>query len=118
MNLKEYFGKDNSMGLSYSQAIKTNNTIYVAGQGPDNLEAPVDEQIRQTLRNVKKVLKEAGAELEDIVKTNVILNYNFITPGQFEIIYKEFFKYPFPVRTVLSSDIGFNIQIDVVAVID
>ncbi|GIP29387.1 hypothetical protein J23TS9_45170 [Paenibacillus sp. J23TS9] len=114
--MKEYFGKDNSMNLAYSQAIKVDNTIFVAGQGPNNLDDPIDEQVRQTIRNMKKVLNEAGADLKDIIKTTVILNYKYITPGQFEVIYKEFFQTPYPVRTIFSSEIGFNVQIDAIAV--
>jgi 2-iminobutanoate/2-iminopropanoate deaminase len=116
INLKEYFGVENTLGLAYSQAIKIYDTIYVAGQGPNSIECSVEEQVRQTLENVKKVLQEAGADLKDVVKVTVILNFSYITPQIFEEVYKEFFRSPYPVRTIIRSDIGFNVQVNAIAV--
>ncbi|MFC5529534.1 RidA family protein [Cohnella yongneupensis] len=102
--------------MAYSDAVISNNTIFVAGQGPDSLEVPVEEQIRQTIKNLEKVLSKANSSLKDIVKVTVILNYDQITPQTLEPIYREFFKEPYPARTVLQSGIGFNIQIEAIAV--
>jgi len=62
------------------------------------------------------VLAKLDANLKDIVKVTAILNYNHITPQLFEEIYQDYFKEPYPARTVFSSEIGFNIQLDVIAV--
>ncbi|WP_036591655.1 RidA family protein [Paenibacillus alvei] len=45
-----------NLPLAYSDAVKIDNTIYVAGQGPDNLDCSAEEQIRQTIKNIEKVL--------------------------------------------------------------
>jgi enamine deaminase RidA (YjgF/YER057c/UK114 family) len=36
--------------------------------GPDNLDVSAEEQIRQTIKNIEKVLANFGAGLKDIVK--------------------------------------------------
>ncbi len=113
-NMKNYI--KTNLPLAYSDAVNIDNTIYVAGQGPDNLDVSAEEQIRQTIMNIEKVLANVGAGLKDIVKVTVILNYDKITPQMLEEIYKEYFKDPYPARTVFKSDIGFNIQIDAIAV--
>ncbi|OZB96164.1 RidA family protein [Paenibacillus sp. XY044] len=112
--MKEYI--KNNLPLAYSDAVKVDNTIYVAGQGPNSLEDNPDEQIRQTLGNIEKLLQKFEAGLKDVIKVTVILNYDEITPQMLEPIYKEYFKEPYPARTVFKSDIGFNIQMDVIAV--
>lgn len=112
--MKEYIKSD--LPLAYSDAVKIDRTIFVAGQGPDSLDVSVEEQIRQTINNIKNVLSKVDASLKDIVKITVILNYDRITPQILEEVYKEYFKEPYPVRTIFKSEIGFNIQIDAVAV--
>jgi len=49
MNKKTYI--KHALLLAYSDAVKIDNTIYVAGQGPDSLDVSSEEQIRQTIRN-------------------------------------------------------------------
>lgn len=113
----KYFGVENSLGLAYSQAVKVKDTVYVAGQGPNTLECSEEEQIRQTLENVRSVFAEVGLDLSAVVKVTVILNFAYVTPQLFEKVYTEFFQSPYPVRTIIKSDIGFNVQVDAVAVI-
>lgn len=62
----------------YSQAVKAGNFIYVSGQLPINAstgEMPEDikEQTAQSLENIKAILEEAGATLENVVKSTVYL---------------------------------------------
>ena len=62
----------------YSQAVKAGNFIYVSGQLPINAktgEMPDDikEQTKQSLENIKAILEEAGATLENVVKSTVYL---------------------------------------------
>lgn len=85
------------------------DTVYVAGQGSNTLECSAEEQVRQTFENVRSVLAEVGLDLNDVVKITVILNFTYLTPQLFEEIYTEYFQSPYPVRTIIRSDIGFNI---------
>ncbi|RIV26169.1 RidA family protein [Alicyclobacillaceae bacterium I2511] len=104
----------------YSQGIKINNRIYIAGQGPVDVstgEMPsgVYAQTRQVLMNIQEILSAAGARIDDVVKVTAHL-VNFNDFEEFNRAYAEFFRDPFPVRTTVES--GLNnilVEIDVIA---
>lgn len=62
----------------YSQGVKVGNMLFVSGQipvDPINNEIPktIEEQTKQSLENVKAILKEARIDLNSVVKTTVFL---------------------------------------------
>ena len=66
-------------GAPYSQAIKANGFVFVAGQlgfEPGNTEVVgpgIKAQTEQTIDNLEAILTEAGSSLDRIVKTTVFL---------------------------------------------
>lgn len=80
----------------YSQGVKAGDFIYVSGQLPINpatgeMPEDVKEQARQSLENVKAILEEAGASLDNVVKTTVYLaDMSFF--GPMNEVYAEFFN--------------------------
>jgi 2-iminobutanoate/2-iminopropanoate deaminase len=66
-------------GAPYSQAIKANGFVFVAGQlgfEPGNTEVVgpgIKAQTEQTINNLEAILTEAGSGLDRIVKTTVFL---------------------------------------------
>jgi len=58
--------------LKFSQAVRVDNTVRVSGQvGMDEKGAvgeTIEEQARMAFQNLKKVLNEAGASMDDIVE--------------------------------------------------
>jgi 2-iminobutanoate/2-iminopropanoate deaminase len=66
-------------GAPYSQAIKANGLVFVAGQlglapgGTEVVGPGIEEQTRQTFDNLEAILTEAGSGLDRIVKTTVFL---------------------------------------------
>ena len=63
----------------YSQGVKAGNMIFTSGQlhfNPENgelVKGDIQKQTRQSLENVKAILEEAGATLEDVVKVSIFL---------------------------------------------
>ena len=62
----------------YSQAIKAGGFIFTSGQialKPDGefVAGGVEAQARQVLQNLAAILKEAGATLQDAVKTTIFI---------------------------------------------
>ncbi len=62
----------------YSQGIVVNNMFYSSGQIPltpsgEMVTGDITVQTHQVFRNLKAVLKEAGASLETVVKATVFL---------------------------------------------
>ena len=62
----------------YSQAVEVNGTLYCSGQIPvdpvtGDIPETAEAQTHLALANLRAVIEEAGAELEDVVKTTVFL---------------------------------------------
>ena len=66
-------------GAPYSQAIRANGLVFVAGQlgfepGQTEVVGPgIKAQTEQTIDNLEAILTEAGSSLDRIVKTTVFL---------------------------------------------
>ena len=66
-------------GAPYSQGIKANGFVFVAGQlgfepGETEVVGPgIKAQTEQTIDNLEAILTEAGSSLDRIVKTTVFL---------------------------------------------
>ena len=106
----------------YSQAIKSNNFIFCAGQiGIDpksgRLVEGVENQTRQVLENLKAVLRAAGVGLEKVVKTTIFLK-NINDFKKVNEMYAEYFGKTKPARsTVEVSNLpkGALIEIEAIA---
>jgi 2-iminobutanoate/2-iminopropanoate deaminase len=102
-----YFSdKAPAAGGPYSPAIEANGFVFTAGQlGIDPstgafVEGGIQEQTRQTLRNIASVLDAAGCTLADVVKTTVFLSdmNDFAAMNE---AYVEFFPDTPPARTTV-----------------
>lgn len=70
----------------YSQAIMAGDLIFCSGQIPLDplsgtmVEGGIEEQTRQVMKNLGEVLKAAGANYADLVKTTIYLtDLNFFS---------------------------------------
>lgn len=105
---------------SYSQGIVANGFLYTAGFGPQDPDTgvvaeSVGDQTRQVLANVRAVVVEAGATLQDVVKVTTHLEHLHRDFAEYDAAYQEFFDAPFPVRTTVGSDLmNILVEIDVV----
>jgi len=107
----------------YSQAIVHNNIIYVSGQLPidpktgDKLAGPIEEQTEQVLNNIAAILKVAGADLSQVLKTTVYISDIELWP-RVNNVYSRFFGEHRPARSVVPTKnlhFGFQIEIDAIA---
>jgi 2-iminobutanoate/2-iminopropanoate deaminase len=62
----------------YSQAVETNNTLYISGQlplDPETMEMPegIEDQIDLVMKNIGAILNAAGYSYEDVVKSTIFL---------------------------------------------
>jgi serpin B len=89
----------------YSQAIEANGFVYCSGQlpiDPTTGTFPSDdikEQTHQSLRNAQAILREAGLDLDNVVKTTVLLA-DIADFGAMNEVYAEMFKAPFNDETI------------------
>ena len=79
----------------------------------------IKAQTKQSLTNIQNILKEAGAGMENVVKTTVLLSdiSDFAAMNE---VYATFFKEPYPSRAafqVAAIPKGAKVEIEAVAVI-
>ena len=112
----------------YNQAIVAGNFIYCSGQiaiNPvtNNIEniGDIEKETKQVLENLKAVLDEGGAKLENVIKTTIFLT-NLENFEKVNLIYSEYFagaKSPARACVEVSSlPKGVLIEIDCVAYVD
>ena len=111
----------NGRKLSLSKAVRAGDFVYLTGQVPMKngvviTEGTIEEQTRIVLDEIKNTLKEAGCELQDVVKAMVWLKNRDDFPG-FSSIYGEYFSHEPPARSAIVSDflVDVLVEIEVVA---
>ncbi|KAI9539978.1 hypothetical protein NQZ68_001911 [Dissostichus eleginoides] len=109
----------------YSQSVVVDRTMYISGQlGMDVasgqlVDGGVQAQTKQALVNMGEILKAAGCDYTNVVKTTVLLadinDFNGVNE-----IYKTFFTSNFPARAayqVAALPRGGLVEIEAVAVL-
>jgi len=107
----------------FSQAIRIGNLVFVSGQAGRNRETgqlgDVREQTEWSLRNVKAILAEAGATLDDVVKTTVYLRDASLSKEMSDE-YAKHFSEPLPARSTAIVGLKFEgmlVEIEAIAVL-
>ncbi len=91
----------------YSQAIQAGNTLYISGQIPldpktgEIVGDTVEEQTKQVMKNISAILKEAGFEFSDVVKSTCLLSdmANFAGMNK---VYQEYYTVNPPARAAFA----------------
>ncbi len=103
----------------YSQAILSNNTLYVSGQialDPETgilLNKSIEEETHQVLKNIEAVLQEANMNFSHVVKCSVFL-IDFYEFAKMNAIYGQYFQDSPPAReTVEVSRLPKNARIEI-----
>lgn len=90
----------------YSQAIDTGSMLFASGQIPVNpadgtIPEGIEAQTRQSLANVKAILKAAGLTTDNVVKTTVFLA-DMNDFAAMNAVYAETFSEPYPARSAVA----------------
>ena len=107
----------------YTPGIETGDYLYVSGQGarpPKGTMAPgFEDQVRQTLENVKTVVEASGLTLEHVVYTQVYLE-DMSRFGEMNRVYAQYFSKTPPARATIGMARlpGTPVEISAVAVRD
>ncbi len=95
--------------LPFSEAVRVDDMLFLSGMigvvpGTDSLVAGgIGSEARQTLENIRAVLRAHGSSLARVVKCTVFL----ADIGQwdaFNQVYRRFFSAPYPARSALGAD--------------
>jgi 2-iminobutanoate/2-iminopropanoate deaminase len=109
----------------YSQAVKAGNMLFVSGQiaiqpsSGEILTSTIEEETHQVMKNIGAILKEAGANYADIVKTGIFLR-DMNDFAKVNTVYGTYFTADFPARETvevsrLPKDV--NVEISVIALL-
>ena len=108
----------------YSQAVMVGDTLYISGQVPVDptvgkiVEGGIEAQTEQVLKNIGAILKEAGLDYANVVKTTCLLSDmdNFVAMNG---VYAKYFTKEMPARAafgVVRLPLGAMIEIEAVDV--
>ena len=107
----------------YSQAIVTNDLVFVSGQlpidpnnGKKNL-GPIEAQTEMVIKNLENILLEAGSDLAHVIKITVYIS-NINLWDRVNTVYARLFGNHKPARTIVPTrelHYGFQIEIDAIA---
>lgn len=110
-----------SPNLPFHPAVRAGDFIFVSGQvakdeNGDMCVGNIEEECRWTLESIRRVLKEAGADLSDVVKVTVYLEdaRNF---GRYNRVFAEYFPEGRVARTTVEARavIETKIEMDAIA---
>lgn len=109
----------------YSQGIASGRLLFVSGQTPLDpatgklVEGGIDAATRRIIESIRAILRAAGADLEDVVKTTVFLT-DMADFKAMNTVYAEYFQEPHPARSsiqVAGLPLGAQVEIEAVAVL-
>lgn len=107
----------------YSQAVIHNGLLYLSGQLPVDtitglmVRGTLEEETETVLHNIKIIVEEAGAGMEDVLKVSCYLAdiENF---AMFNNVYKKYFIEKPPARTVIQAGkLPMDVQIEIDAIV-
>ncbi|GLS27164.1 RidA family protein [Marinibactrum halimedae] len=110
---------------TYSQAVKTSNTVYLSGQIPlvpetmTLVSEDFAEQAHQVFKNLSAVMEASDGSLKNIVKLNIYLTDLDNFPIVNEVM-AQYFSEPYPARAAIGINQlpkGSLIEADGIAVI-
>lgn len=110
---------------TYSQAVKSGQTVYLSGQIPlvpgsgDLVKGDIRTQITRVIENLRAVAVAAQGSLDDIAKLNVYLTDLSHFPLINEVM-AEFFSEPYPARAavgVAALPKGADVEMDAIMVL-
>ena len=110
----------------YNQAVMVKNTLYISGQVALNpssnelIQGSIDEESHQIMKNIESILKEAGLDFKNVVRSKIYLTdmRNFSKVNE---VYGSYFeKGHEPARTTIEVSglpLGVDVEIDMIAVV-
>jgi len=116
---RQTYGKKNP-NLPFHPAVRAGDFIFVSGQVPKDAEGnmfcgTIEEETHWCIEAVRRALKEAGADLEDVVKATVYLE-DARDFGRYNGVFAKMFPNAALARTTVEARAVINTKIEIDAV--
>jgi 2-iminobutanoate/2-iminopropanoate deaminase len=116
---RQTYGKKNP-NLPFHPAVRAGDFIFVSGQVPKDAEGnmfsgTIEEETRWCIEAVRRALKEAGADLEDVVKATVYLE-DARDFGRYNGVFAKLFPNAALARTTVEARAVINTKIEIDAI--
>lgn len=108
-------------GYSPGIAAQGRKVVFVSGQGPEDVKADMETQIRQTFDRMGLVLKAGGATFENVVFIRAYFVHLLRDLPTYRKVRLDYLKEPFPASTAVGTTElaipGLEIEIEAVAIV-
>ena len=116
---RQTYGKKNP-NLPFHPAVRAGDFIFVSGQVPKDAEGnmfsgTIEEETRWCIEAVRRALKEAGADLEDVVKATVYLE-DARDFGRYNGVFAKMFPNAALARTTVEARAVINTKTEIDAI--
>ena len=114
--------KPNFITGAYSDSVLVDGFLFVSGQASVDFKTSafvlgsIEEETKRTLDNIKAIIENAGATMDDVVKCTVHLA-DIKDFDMYNKIYAMYFAGIKPARTTVQSVLAENIKIEIDAIV-
>ncbi len=104
--------------LPFSETRTTGNLVFTSGQiylTPEGklLEGTIEEQTHQVMKNLRTVLKEAGVNFKNVVKTTIYVT-DLSEFKKISEVYVSYISQPYPAReTVCVKELALGAKLEI-----
>lgn len=101
----------------YTHMVETDDYLFMSGQAPIDpktgqlVSASFKEEAELVFENIISNLNYLGMDLTNVVKVNAFLG-DIQYRTEYNELYMQYFKAPFPARTTIACDLG-NLKIEI-----
>lgn len=108
----------------YSQAVLVDNTLYISGQIPFNVESnflittDISHATKQVMDNIGAILHAADMDFSNVVKCSIFVT-DISKFAEVNAVYFNYFEAPFPARETIQVSalpMGAMVEISAIAV--
>ena len=116
---RQTYGKKNP-NLPFHPAVRAGDFIFISGQVPKDAEGnmfsgTIEDETRSCIEAVRRALKEAGADLDDVVKATVYLQ-DARDFGRYNGVFAKMFPNAALARTTVEARAVINTKIEIDAI--
>jgi enamine deaminase RidA (YjgF/YER057c/UK114 family) len=108
-------------GYSPGVSADGRRVVFVSGQGPSDLKADIETQIRQTFDRIGQVLKAAGASFADVVMIRSYFVHMSRDLPAYRKVRTDYLKPPYPASTAVGvtelAIVGLDVEIEAIAIV-